>query len=94
MTKNMITTVGFHGAKLIARRGDTSAETLVAMKPVVEGMGLDWGGQHKKLMAYPVLSPCISVTGMQMPGFEVPATAAAKICALVAKTTATTGKGE
>ncbi|CAO3350899.1 phage antirepressor N-terminal domain-containing protein [Azospirillum palustre] len=29
---------------------------MVAMKPVVEGMGLDWSSQHAKVMRHPVLS--------------------------------------
>lgn len=56
MADNSLTTVDFHGAKLIARRGDTPAETLVAMKPVVEGMGLDWSAQRQKLERNPILS--------------------------------------
>ena len=37
------------------------ATTLVAMKPIVEGMGLDWKGQHAKIAAHPILSQ-----GMEM----------------------------
>ncbi|MFC5359067.1 phage antirepressor N-terminal domain-containing protein [Azospirillum himalayense] len=48
--------VEFYGATLIASEGDSPATTLVVMKPVVEGMGLDWKGQHAKLKAHPVLS--------------------------------------
>lgn len=51
----------FHGTKLLVRPGDGPDTTLVAMKPIVEGMGLDWGGQHKKLLGHPVLSKGISV---------------------------------
>lgn len=51
-----LTTINFHGATLIARRGATPAETLVAMKPVAEGMGLSWQPQHRKLTEHPVLS--------------------------------------
>ncbi|MBS1098545.1 hypothetical protein JK191_13545 [Gluconobacter sphaericus] len=57
-----LTTIDFHGAKLIAVPGDKPETTLVAMKPIVEGMGLDWGGQHKKMLAHPVLCKGISVT--------------------------------
>jgi hypothetical protein len=56
MTSSEITTVPFHGATLIAVKGATPAETLVAMKPVAEGMGLSWQGQHAKLTEHPVLS--------------------------------------
>lgn len=60
MTKDDLTTIQFHDARLIVRRGETPEQTLVAMKPVVEGMGMDWGGQHKKLSNHPVLSKGIS----------------------------------
>lgn len=63
-----LTTIDFHGAKLIAIAGDRPESTLVAMKSIVEGMGLDWGGQHKKMLAHPVLNTCISVKETQMPG--------------------------
>lgn len=49
------TTVTFHGTELIAIAGETPASTLVAMKPIVEGMGLDWPSQRKKLARHPVL---------------------------------------
>lgn len=61
MTANELTTIDFHGATLIARRGDTPAETLVAMKPIVEGMGLQWEKQRIKLAGHPVLAPALRV---------------------------------
>ncbi|MFL7903601.1 phage antirepressor N-terminal domain-containing protein [Azospirillum argentinense] len=63
-----LTTVPFHGATLVAVRGDTDATTLVAMKPVSEGMRLSWQPQHRKLLGHPVLSGCIINLMMQMPG--------------------------
>ena len=30
---------------------DVNGEPYTPMKPIVEGMGLDWGGQHKKITA-------------------------------------------
>lgn len=54
--KNELVTVDFHGASLVAVRGDTPAETLVAMKPVVEGMGLAWHGQFERINRHEVLS--------------------------------------
>lgn len=56
MPKNDLTTIQFHDATLLVRRGDTPETTLVAMKPVVEGMKLDWTTQHKKISNHPVLS--------------------------------------
>lgn len=66
MTK--LTTIDFHGAKLVAIGGDTPESVRVAMKPIVEGMGLDWEAQRKKLSAHPVLKVCTSVMEAQMPG--------------------------
>jgi hypothetical protein len=63
-----LTTVDFHGAKLVAVKGNTPAETLVAMKPVVEGMGLDWEEQRRKLHRHPVLAPDLTFATVQMPG--------------------------
>lgn len=63
-----LTTIDFHGAKLVAIAGDRPDSTLVVMKPIVEGMGLDWGGQHKKMLAHPVLSKGISVTEIPSEG--------------------------
>lgn len=54
--RNELTTVHFHGAELLAVRGDTPGTTMVAMKPIVEGMGLDWKTQHEKIARHPVLS--------------------------------------
>lgn len=54
-----ITTIGFHGADLIVRAGDSPSTTLVAMKPVVEGMRLDWKSQHAKLKVHPVLGSTV-----------------------------------
>lgn len=54
--KNALTEVSFHGARLIALRGDTPESTMVAMKPIVEGMGLAWEVQLRKIKAHPVLS--------------------------------------
>lgn len=50
------TTIPFHGVSLVAQVGPTPEDTVVAMKPVVEGMGLDWRSQHRKLTEHPVLS--------------------------------------
>lgn len=66
MTK--LTTINFHGATLVAIAGDRPENTLVAMKTVVEGMGLDWTYQSRKLQSHPVLSTCVAVTAIQMQG--------------------------
>ena len=56
MTRTAITTIPFHGANILVRAGDTPETTMVAMKPVVEGIGLSWQGQHEKIVKHPVLS--------------------------------------
>lgn len=56
MTEFSLTTIDFLGTSLMAIPGATPAETLIAMKPVVEGMRLDWKSQHVKLASHPVLS--------------------------------------
>lgn len=68
MTKNAITTIPFHGSNLFVIAGDTPETTMVAMKPVVDGMTLDWSAQRQKLDRHPVLSTCTVVTPLQMPG--------------------------
>ncbi len=42
-------TVPFHGADLYVL--EHNGQPYTPMKPIVEGMGLDWGGQHKKVAA-------------------------------------------
>jgi hypothetical protein len=43
-------------------------EPFVPMKPVVEGMGLTWQGQHEKLKSSQRFSACIKEIVMQIPG--------------------------
>jgi P22_AR N-terminal domain len=57
VTTQNLTTINFHGAELMAIRGETPETTMVAMKPIAEGMGLDWEGQRQKIMRHPVLAP-------------------------------------
>jgi len=76
MTANSLTTIQFHGASLIAQRGDTPETTLVAMKPVVEGMGLAWSPQFVKLKDHPVLAPAVTqivTTGADGKSYEMTA---------------------
>lgn len=55
-----LTVIDFHGASLVAQQGATPADTLVAMKPVVEGMGLDWSAQFRRLKRNEVLAKGIA----------------------------------
>lgn len=65
-----LTTIDFHGATLIAKAGPTPAETLVAMKPIVEGIGLNWEKQRIKLNGHAVLAPTLRVVPFSSAGGE------------------------
>jgi len=65
MTANLAT-VEFHGHPLVTLKQDD--QILVALKPIVEGIGLDWRGQHKRIQRDDVLSTCVVVMTMQLPG--------------------------
>ena len=56
---NEIVQVPFHGQKLLARRGETAAMTLVPLRPVVVGMGLNWSGQYLRINRHPVLRAAV-----------------------------------
>ena len=75
MTELCLTTIEFHGTTLFAVSGKTPGETLIAMKPVVEGMGLDWKSQHVKLASHPVLSKAMVPITMPSEGKGQPMTA-------------------
>lgn len=49
VTTNRAITVPFHGAELYVV--EHNGQPYAPMKPIVEGIGLDWGGQHKKVAA-------------------------------------------
>ncbi|MBW6397044.1 antA/AntB antirepressor family protein [Roseomonas sp. HJA6] len=66
--ENALAEISFHGATLVARRGDTPETTMVAMKPIVEGMGLDWSAQLKKLKENPVLAKGMAVIAIPSAG--------------------------
>ncbi|WP_343314239.1 phage antirepressor N-terminal domain-containing protein [Brucella sp. BE17] len=68
MTKNAITTIPFHGANILVSAGETPETTMVAMKPVVEGMGLDWSYQSRKLNEHPVLSKGVAIIAIPSAG--------------------------
>ncbi len=63
-----LVSIDFHGATLIARHGNTPATTLVAMKPVVEGMHLNWDTQRRKIVEHPILGTCAVNLTVQLPG--------------------------
>jgi len=59
-------TVSFHGHThtLIEHGG----EPHVAMRPVVEAIGLSWSSQMQRIKSHPVMGTCVLVTNTQMPG--------------------------
>ena len=68
-----IVRVEFDGTELVGRLHQ--GQPFVAMKPVVEGMGLDWDRQQKKLKGHPVLSkhltPLRGVTGSDGKNYQM-----------------------
>lgn len=58
--------VDFHGTTLQAVVVDGTPH--VALKPIVEALGLQWEAQHKRLARHPVLATSMSVMDMQMQG--------------------------
>jgi len=67
VTKQTITTIEFHGATLLALQGEKPETTFVAMRPMVEGMGLDWAAQFTKIKAHSILGSCVAIIPTQMP---------------------------
>jgi len=63
--ESVIITVPFHGETLVTVGVDSKC--YVAMKPIVEGIGLDWGTQYRKLMAQ---AKKFSICHMTMPGAD------------------------
>lgn len=55
-----LATVEFHGAHLVTTLADGVPH--VALRPVCEAIGLDWQGQHARLMRHPVLASTVSMT--------------------------------
>lgn len=63
---NALTPVEFHGAILSVIL--INGVPHVAIKPICEAIGLTWQGQLERIKRHPVLSTCVSVIRMQMPG--------------------------
>jgi hypothetical protein len=66
--------VPFAGAELVAFPASSPGSALVAMKPVVEAMGLDWASQHRRLTANPVLAGSIVIMTIESPAGPRPMT--------------------
>lgn len=65
MATTSIATIEFHGQSLITLQHD--GQPFAAMKPIVEGMGLDWKSQHSKITSNQSRFCMVEIT-MQMPG--------------------------
>lgn len=63
-TTTQAITVPFHGANLVLV--EHNGQPYTPMKQIVEGMGLNWGSQFRKLSGNPRF--CIVKMAMQMPG--------------------------
>jgi hypothetical protein len=68
MSERALTTIPFRGATLAAIAGPTPETTHVALRPLVDGMGLDWSGQLQRIKRHPVLRTCVVVMTTQLPG--------------------------
>ncbi len=65
MTKQ-IATVTFHGTPLTVITHDSLQ--LVAMKPIVEAIGLQWEAQYKRIQRHPVLKAAMSIMDIPSSG--------------------------
>lgn len=61
-----LVTVDFHGQSLVAALID--GKPYVAMKPICENIGLQWEAQLKRIHRNHVLSTCMSMMDIQVPG--------------------------
>lgn len=68
MAERSLITISFRGASLAALAGPTPETTLVAVKPLVDGMGLPWEAQRQRILRHPVLRTCTCVMQVQLPG--------------------------
>ncbi len=59
-------TVKFHGTELYAFR--VGEIVLVAIKPIVEGMGLDWSAQFRRIQRDPILKEGIAMMAVMPVG--------------------------
>ncbi len=59
-------TVNFHGTDHALL--DINGTAFVAMRPVVDAIGLNWASQFKRIKSDEVLSTCVVMTTTQLPG--------------------------
>lgn len=59
-------TVDFHGTAIPTF--NVEGVIRVAMRPIVDAIGLQWEAQYKRIKRHPVLKSCVSMMDMQLPG--------------------------
>lgn len=63
---NAIAQIDFHGHTLVS--AEHNSKPHVAMRPIVDAIGLDWDAQRQRIKRHPVLSTCAVVITVQLPG--------------------------
>ena len=58
--------VPFHGQQLTSV--EVGGQLHIAVKPVCDAIGLDWSAQFRRIKRDTVLSTCVAITAMQVPG--------------------------
>lgn len=66
MTQHQLVTVDFHGQSILAATID--GKPYVAMKPIVENIGLQWEAQQKRIQRNPVLKAAMSMMDIPSAG--------------------------
>jgi hypothetical protein len=67
-----LVTVNFHGSIIIAI--EKEGEIFIAMKPIVESLGMDWSAQKKRIERDSVLSKVMAITAITTSGGIKPTT--------------------
>lgn len=67
MSQSNMALVPFHGDQILTIK-DQGGTIRVAVKPIAETTGLDWSSQFQRIKRDPVLSTCMVIITMQMPG--------------------------
>ncbi len=66
MSQNQLVTVAFNGQAILAVLVD--GKPFVAMKPIIENIGLQWEAQYKRILRHPVLKGSMSMMDIQVDG--------------------------
>ena len=61
-----IATISFHDQSIIAIEHE--GKHFVALRPIVENIGLDWAAQYSRIKRHPVMSATVVMMTTQMPG--------------------------